>query len=484
MLHNQLQTCRLDDPADLSALCRYAVAMRDEPPLPGQTRENQSLRKRFPEYFSPRNAELQHFYSQGLVALDTNALYEAYRFSVPAREEFFSVLSSLGERLWIPHRVAEEFMRGRLGVISEGERALDKLTASLAKNLKEGSDLLRAFGNRTRLSRQVVDQMLQTLDDAYGGIISQLTKLAKPNPTLDDAIREDEILIRMENLLEGKVGPRLMDEAKEEAEALRRVQNKIPPGFADGGKESARAVGDYFLWAQLKEEARKRKLPVLLVTNDQKEDWVYKENGRVVGPRPELTREMAETARVQFHLVNVRSFLVHAEKYLHTRISPDTIKQAERPYEFETYLNNDQELGTPAQEDAYTHYLLTNLSLTLPYYAIRDEDYDTGERIITLLDNRDPTGAFMFSIVVKFTPHGESLPGPLLERWCKKYGDPNRIVPNLIVTNYAISDAIAQELSAMQSENETTMGVVQWRGQRDNQSLRDEVAALEARVMR
>ena len=38
-------------------------------------------------------------------------------------------------------------------------------------------------------------------------------------------------------------------------------------------KEGSQALGDYVLWRQLLDEAAKRKLPVLLVTNDQKEDW-------------------------------------------------------------------------------------------------------------------------------------------------------------------------------------------------------------------
>ncbi|MGW5266908.1 PIN-like domain-containing protein [Microbispora sp. NPDC004025] len=78
-----------------------------------------SLRGAFPGYFRPSSNQLADFMTRGMIAFDTNALFDAYRLNGDARQEFLSALQLLGTRLWIPHRVGLEFMRGRLGVIHE-----------------------------------------------------------------------------------------------------------------------------------------------------------------------------------------------------------------------------------------------------------------------------------------------------------------------------------------------------------------------------
>ena len=67
------------------------------------------------------------------------------------------------------------------------------------------------------------------------------------------------------------------------------------PGYMDGGKSPERAVGDYFVWAQTMQAAKERGMGVLLVTNDQKEDW-WAEGGNTRLARPELVAELLEYA--------------------------------------------------------------------------------------------------------------------------------------------------------------------------------------------
>jgi hypothetical protein len=55
---------------------------------------------------------------QGLVAFDTNALFDLYRFNSQARNEYLDSMRLLGDRLWIPNRVAEELLNGPISVAS------------------------------------------------------------------------------------------------------------------------------------------------------------------------------------------------------------------------------------------------------------------------------------------------------------------------------------------------------------------------------
>jgi PIN like domain len=110
-------------------------------------------------------------------------------------------------------------------------------------------------------------------------------------------------------------------------EARRRIDHKIPPGYADKGKSDP--SGDYLVWRQLLDEARVRRLPVVLVTDDQKEDWVRREHGLALGPRPEMYQEMAEATGAHFCLMSTATFLRHAKDYLSVSVSPETVDQAQ-----------------------------------------------------------------------------------------------------------------------------------------------------------
>ena len=77
-------------------------------------------------------------------------------------------------------------------------------------------------------------------------------------------------------------------------EAMRRVTAKIPPGYKDNDKSDP--SGDYVVWRQLMNEAVKRKLPVVFITDDAKPDWYQEYRGRTIGARRELREEMAAEA--------------------------------------------------------------------------------------------------------------------------------------------------------------------------------------------
>lgn len=288
------------------------------------------LRKRFPGYFMPREAELGEFIKHGLIALDTNALFDLYRFNRSAREEYFHALQILGNRLWIPHRVGEEFMRRRLTVVKECTTATSSLSQDLKQSFTQIENKLKEFGNRRGLTPEEIGSLSTIPQGALTQLTARLDDLFKFELSIDSAIQEDEILQQVESLVADKVGPELEDEDRCRADFLQRVKDTVPPGYADHKKDTKKAVGDYLLWVQLMREAKVRALPVLLVTNEQKEDWIHEDQGKKLGPRPELVAEMLKEANVPFYLVNVGSFLFHAGKYIGANVSKSTVQQAEQ----------------------------------------------------------------------------------------------------------------------------------------------------------
>ena len=57
------------------------------------------------------------------------------------------------------------------------------------------------------------------------------------------------------------------------------------------------------------DEAKKRRLPVAFITDDEKPDWYRREQGIPLGARHELREEMMAEAGVPFIIVTTGEFL-------------------------------------------------------------------------------------------------------------------------------------------------------------------------------
>lgn len=293
----------------------------------GKVRDMANLRDQFAPYYTPGQEAVATAVRTGLVTPDTNVLLAAYRFERQAREELFSAFDKLGGRLWIPHQVALEFHRNRLGVIAQQDASFGKTRDELETAIGSYLAKLRAFTNRIAIQprSQELEQMIR---DAHAHVTAQVNSAEEANDVHLDSRDSDEVLARLETLFEGRVGdpmkPDQLDAARKEAK--RRVDQAIPPGYKD--KDKADSSGDYLVWRQLLQEASTRQLPVILITDDHKEDWVRREHGLTLGPRPELCEEMSAEAGVSFHLMSTLTFLRHAKEYLHVSVSPETVEQA------------------------------------------------------------------------------------------------------------------------------------------------------------
>ena len=112
-----------------------------------------------------------------------------------------------------------------------------------------------------------------------------------------------------------------MQEAEEEAE--RRRSDKIPPGFKD------KRPGDYVLWRQTIDAAKRSGRPVVLITDDRKEDWWWIEQGETTGPQSALVAEMRKEAGVQFYMYTPDRLMSETRERLDVEVSDKSISEAE-----------------------------------------------------------------------------------------------------------------------------------------------------------
>ena len=101
---------------------------------------------------------------------------------------------------------------------------------------------------------------------------------------------------------------------------------------ADKSKSDDSAVGDYLVWEETLLEAEQRKLDVLVVTGDVKEDWWRRERGQMRGPRPELVEELRKRARTRLFMLRPESLLVHAQTALKIEVAKESVQDVERVY--------------------------------------------------------------------------------------------------------------------------------------------------------
>lgn len=227
------------------------------------------MRDFFPGFYRPTNEEFDSLWAEGVFVFDTNVLLNLYRDSAATREQLLGVLAALSERLFMPHQVGREFLDSRLRTIG-GQREGYKRLREAAEGAAAAADSELRKILRLRPKEDLPQGLRDALDEVpvYGDLVERVGELEREVPRASNSPDDDGVWAAVDGLFEGKVGPPYAEEEAKEAEeeAARRRDAKIPPGFKDDGP------GDYLVWRQAVDEAKRSGRPVVLVTDDRKED--------------------------------------------------------------------------------------------------------------------------------------------------------------------------------------------------------------------
>lgn len=284
----------------------------------------------FEGYRSVTEEDLQEAVRSWLVVFDTNVLLHLYNYQGQALDDFMRVFEALGERLFVPHQVLDEFWRNRTTVLRENKgrhlerESIEKSFDSIASDLRKWYQ--RAVSRRDRLPADVTRE----LDEARVAVLRCMDDLAEQrSTTADTPTHQDAVLTRLEDLLAGKVGTGPAEEERQRLVEIgkRRLQKKVPPGYMDAEKNPDRAVGDFLVWHQVTEESRKRGMPVLLVTQDTKEDWWADRGTAAMRARPELVSELLDVSGQRLVMVRTHD-LLRLGSVVGVDVDEDTLAEA------------------------------------------------------------------------------------------------------------------------------------------------------------
>ncbi|MFF0526136.1 PIN-like domain-containing protein [Actinomadura nitritigenes] len=349
----------------------------------------------FEEFYLPSEADRKNALLEGLVCLDTNVLLDAYRFAPIARNELLTSLKLFENRLWIPHQVALEFHKNRVKVISKQGQAYKALLESL-NNLKDelSSNVLakaKSLNQTIAAPDAKPESIIEPITQGLERVIERVNALQSGHGITLDQLDSDPVLSAFEEIFNGRVGDRLdeKEEAEARKEADRRARTKTPPGYKDAADKDDPS-GDYLLWKQLLLEAKTRKMPILFVTRDVKEDWFRREAGRTLSARPELIKEARDVADVSLIIMETKSFLWHVKKYMtQSTVSNDLIRQVE---ELPPINRPKNEAGLAYERAVVSALLRSNFTVQESQQPVVDYDVTTPNGVAAVAIRYFPPG--------------------------------------------------------------------------------------------
>lgn len=290
--------------------------------------------------FSFEYKSLEELTNNSIFILDTNVLFVPFDTSEKNLGDIKNILLKIKEenKLFLPARVAREFANNRA-----------KKLGDLFLKLRQTKDKLNSGNYKTE------DYPLLQGNQNYKEVLGnfdKITELIKTSRKLLNNV-ESEILGWNWNDNVSKTYKTIFTEdiiievKKSEEDLINdlkyRIEHKIAPGFKDSNKLDD-GIGDLIIWQTAMEIAKDKKMNLILVSNDQKNDWFYKQDKTGLYPKYELFDEFRRfTDGFSLQIINFPKFLeiqhARAETIKEVR---DSIKKIEsNKNNFLPNLSND-----------------------------------------------------------------------------------------------------------------------------------------------
>jgi len=286
------------------------------------------MRKQFLGHFKETDETVSELWKTATFVFDANVLLNLYRYSDETRTEFIALLVNLKDRAWLPEQAAEEFLKNRASVIKSQIGSYDSTQSDIGKLRKSFS------GSRAHpfISKNAKKRFEAAVEKING-------EMEKNKLKQEELIYKDSIKEQIADLFDGRVGAAYADDDLNNIfeQGEERYAAKVPPGYKDGKKhpdaksesDKRSNFGDWIIWKQVMDYATSANAPVILVTDDRKEDWWLEESGKTLGPRPELINEFSKTTGQKILIYKPDSFLTISKEQLDIKISNNSINEVE-----------------------------------------------------------------------------------------------------------------------------------------------------------
>lgn len=303
-----------------------------------------------------------------LFVFDANVLLNLYGYAKQTRDDFFKILESINEKVWLPYHAGLEYQNRRLAIIrnektvfNDIEKSLDKIQ-NIFKSDFTRFELKRRFPKLFEDTEKLEKKINESISD-YKESVSNWNS-EQPCVRSHDKIRE-----KLNDLFENRVGEKPKDQDwlnNLYKEGVERFKNKIPPGFKDTDKANKnnnthffydglnyeRQYGDLIVWKQIIEKAKGEDVEnIIFITDDAKDDWWYtidSSGKKNVGPLAQLQAEIYSESKISsFQMYSTSSFMKDGESFMAVDVEESSIADAKishtilpLKYKYHTNTNN------------------------------------------------------------------------------------------------------------------------------------------------
>ncbi|MBR5907044.1 MAG: DUF4935 domain-containing protein [Bacteroidales bacterium] len=303
------------------------------------------MKNKFKEYLSLTETQREKIWKEGVFILDANVLLNIFRYSKKSCDELLGILKNHKDNLWLPYQIGMEFFNNRLVVIESVKKGFDDLLKGLSSIDKSFTSALQLndFKNDTAHNIELLKEDIKAFQKREEKKIQKWKKDFEEND-------KEKILKEILSLYKGKVGDDYEDDRLNAlfSEGAKRYKESIPPGFADRKEKEKRGsrhlYGDLIWWMQVIDYAKDKKCNLVIVTDDEKEDWWYMVSGKTIGPRVELVREFNRKTNGQsFLMYKTHQFMKMAKMLDGANVSASSIKEAESTGSIDYSISADTE---------------------------------------------------------------------------------------------------------------------------------------------
>ena len=149
-------------------------------------------------------------------------------------------------------------------------------------------------------------------------------------------------------------------------EGEKRYANQVPPGYCDAKSKKDQGnrslYGDLIVWRQTIKHSSDQKRNIIFVTDDHKQDWWDKVEGKHT-PRKELIKEFRQQTECDILIYDSSRFLEYAKQNKELKVSKKTINEVSKVklddlIQINKYLNPELYVDNKN----YLNYLYTGIN--------------------------------------------------------------------------------------------------------------------------
>lgn len=286
------------------------------------------MKNQFHVFYENNIVDFTRLDSSTLIVLDANVLLHFFRYSNASREKLLKALKKIKSNIFIPYQASLEYHFSRQSV----ERSHDKNVDDLINKIDEAKEEFMAtikesidsYGRNIRstdeikIREEVIKELMAQFDEFMDSFKNKT--LIKETGLVT---KNEQLSYEISNILTGKVGEKFSAEEitliQEDGE--KRYLKKIPPGYKDDSKDNMFRIfgeyeykqkfGDLILWKEIIKYCKEHKeiKKVFLISDDAKDDWLFKAKGETVGIKVELKQELFEESGAAIDLLDTNKLL-------------------------------------------------------------------------------------------------------------------------------------------------------------------------------